>query len=58
MKKLHRYVLKHWPFYLLALLSMFVAIGLDMLYPQITKIIVNEDVYNIVTKEKKRGIYQ
>lgn len=42
MKKLHIYVLKHWPFYLLALISMFVAIGLDMLYPQITKVIVNE----------------
>lgn len=42
MKKLHTYVLKHWPFYLLALTSMFVAIGLDMLYPQITKVIVNE----------------
>lgn len=42
MKKLHTYVLKHWTFYLLALISMFIAIGLDMLYPQITKIIVNE----------------
>ena len=42
MKKLHTYVLKHWPFYLLALISMFIAIGLDMLYPQITKVIVNE----------------
>ena len=42
MKKLHIYVMKHWPFYLLALISMFVAIGLDMLYPQITKVIVNE----------------
>ena len=42
MKKLHTYVLRHWAFYLLALISMFVAIGLDMLYPQITKVIVNE----------------
>lgn len=42
MKKLHTYVLKHWPFYLFALASMFIAIGLDMLYPQVTKIIVNE----------------
>ena len=42
MKKLHTYVLKQWPFYLLALISMFIAIGLDMLYPQITKVIVNE----------------
>lgn len=42
MKKLHTYVLKQWPFYLFALVSMFIAIGLDMLYPQVTKIIVNE----------------
>ena len=42
MKKLHTYVLKQWPFYLLALISMFIAIGLDMLYPQVTKIIINE----------------
>ena len=42
MKKLHIYVFKQWPYYLLALISMFVAIGLDMLYPQITKIIVND----------------
>ena len=48
MKKLHTYVLKHWPFYLLALISMFIAIGLDMLYPQITKVIVNE-VFNNYT---------
>ena len=46
MKKLHRYVLKHWPYYLLALFSMFIAIGLDMLYPQITKVIVNEVFVN------------
>ena len=42
MKKLHTYVLKYWPAYLLALVSMFIATGLDMVYPQITKIIVNE----------------
>lgn len=42
MKKLHTYVLKQWPFYLFALACMFIAIGLDMLYPQVTKIIVNE----------------
>lgn len=46
MKKLHTYVFKHWPFYLLALISMFIAIGLDMLYPQITKVIVNEVFVN------------
>ncbi len=42
MKKMYTYVLKHWPFYLFALACMFGAIGLDMLYPQVTKIIVNE----------------
>lgn len=42
MKKLHTYVLKQWPFYVFALACMFIAIGLDMLSPQVTKIIVNE----------------
>ena len=42
MKKLYTYVLKQWPFYLFALACMFIAIGLDMLYPQVTKIIINE----------------
>ncbi len=42
MKKLHTYVFKRWPVYLIALFSMLMAIGLDMLYPQITKSIVND----------------
>ena len=42
MKKLHKYVLKYWPAYLLSLTCLFIAIALDMLYPQITKIIVND----------------
>jgi len=42
MKKLHTYMLRHWASYLLALTCLFIAIGLDMLYPQITKIIVND----------------
>lgn len=42
MKKLHTYMRKHWAAYLLALVCLFIAIGLDMLYPQITKIIVND----------------
>ena len=42
MKKLYTYVLKQWPYYLFALACMFIAIGLDMLYPQVTKIIINE----------------
>ena len=42
MKKLHTYMLRHWKAYLLSLTCLFIAIGLDMLYPQITKIIVND----------------
>lgn len=42
MKKLHTYMLKYWAAYLLSLVCLFIAIGLDMLYPQITKIIVND----------------
>ncbi len=42
MKKIHTYVLKQWPFYVFALACMFIAISLDMLYPQVAKIIVNE----------------
>lgn len=42
MKKLHTYMVKYWAAYLLSLVCLFIAIGLDMLYPQITKIIVND----------------
>ena len=42
MKKVSRYMLKYTPAYILSLVCMFLAIGLDMLYPQITKVIVNE----------------
>lgn len=42
MKKLHTYILQYWKSYLLAILCMLTAIGLDMIYPQITKVIVNE----------------
>ena len=42
MKKLHTYMLGHWKAYVLSLTCLFIAIGLDMLYPQITKVIVNE----------------
>ena len=41
MKKISSYMLKYWYYYLLILVCMLIAIGLDMLYPQITKIIVN-----------------
>ena len=42
MKKISSYMLKYWYYYLLILVCMLMAIGLDMLYPQITKIIVND----------------
>ena len=42
MKKIYRYMLKYWPAYIFTLVCMFIAIGLDMMYPQITKVIVNE----------------
>jgi len=51
MKKIHTYVLKHWPAYVLSLTCLFIAIGLDMLYPQITKVIVN-DVFASNTLER------
>ena len=42
MEKLQTYMLRHWKAYALSLTCLFIAIGLDMLYPQITKIIVND----------------
>ncbi|MCM1283072.1 MAG: ABC transporter ATP-binding protein/permease [Muribaculaceae bacterium] len=42
MKKIRAYMQKYWYNYLLILVCMLMAIGLDMLYPQITKIIVNK----------------
>ena len=42
MKKLHTYVLRYWKSYLFAICCMITAIVLDMVYPQVTKIIVNE----------------
>lgn len=42
MKKVSSYMLKYWYYYVLILVCMLIAIGLDMLYPQITKIIVND----------------
>jgi len=44
MKSLGSYVRERWKSYGMALLFMFLAIALDMLYPQITKIIVNETI--------------
>ncbi len=42
MKKLRMYILKHWYAYLFAIICMVVAIVLDMLYPVITKSIVDD----------------
>lgn len=42
MKKLRRYVLPYWKSYVFAIVSLILAILLEMLTPQITKIIVNE----------------
>lgn len=42
MKKIYRYMLKYLPAYILTLVCMLIAIGLDMLYPQIAKVIVND----------------
>lgn len=42
MKKISTYIMEYWIGYLFAIISMVIAIALDMLYPQITKIIVND----------------
>ncbi len=41
-KKISTYMLKYWYYYLIILVCMLLAIGLDMLYPLITKEIVNK----------------
>ena len=42
MKKISSYILKYWYTYLIAIIGMLLAITLDMLYPQVTKVIVND----------------
>lgn len=42
MKKISSYVWKYWYAYVFAIICMVAAIALDMLYPQVTKRIVNE----------------
>lgn len=42
MKKISSYMLKYWYYYLLVLVAMLIAVGLDMLYPQITRVIIND----------------
>ena len=41
-KKISTYMLKYWYYYLIILVCMLLAIGLDMFYPMITKEIVNK----------------
>ncbi len=40
--KLGRYVLKHWKSYLTAIIFVFVSMGLELAFPQVTKVIINE----------------
>ena len=42
MIKIRYYVLKEWKAYLFGFICMFLSIGLDMLYPQVTRVIVND----------------
>lgn len=42
MKKISTYLRKHWFSYLFAVICLVIAIALDMMSPQVTKIIVNE----------------
>ncbi len=44
MKTLTSYVRKHWVTYFMAVMFMLIAIALDMIYPKITEIIVNESI--------------
>ena len=42
LKKLSSYVVPYWKSYLFAVVCLFTAIGLEMLSPQVSKLIVNE----------------
>ena len=42
MKTLGSYVRKHWATYTMAIVFMLIAIALDMMFPKVTEIIVNE----------------
>lgn len=46
MKKLHTYIGRYWYGYVFAILSMITAIVLDMIYPKITQVIVDEVITN------------
>ncbi len=42
MKNIRKYVMQYWYFYLFAIICLLLVIALDMIYPQITKQIINE----------------
>lgn len=42
MKKISKYILRYWYAYFFAILSMIIAVGLDMLSPQITKRVIDD----------------
>lgn len=46
MKKISRYVLENWYLYFIAIISMIIQVGLDMLSPQITKKIIDDVIGN------------
>lgn len=46
MKKISRYIIEKWYFYLIAILCMVMQVGLDMLSPQITKKIIDDVIGN------------
>lgn len=42
MKKIRSYLKNYWPSYVMAVIFLFLAVALDMISPQVTKLIVNE----------------
>lgn len=42
MKKIRYYVMDEWKSYVFGFLCMFIAVGLDMVYPQISRVLVNQ----------------
>lgn len=46
MKKISKYVIENWYFYLFAIIFMVIQVGLDMLSPQITKKIIDDVIGN------------
>lgn len=46
MKKISSYILKYWYAYLFAIISILIAVGLDMVSPQITKRVIDDVITN------------